>query len=304
MAGSNLPAPHRLVLHRRALLLVCGVLLAACQRTPTPEAAPAASKPAQAVRMLSRHLRDNDLQAFAHDAVPPALHTQLEAAWRDGRTRWPLDELPFDDRLPAMLRTLSAPGAESSLQRVFDKQFAGARTQIAGAAASLGVFGAQYIQQQGNYTAEERQHYAQLIQATSRWGMTAPLGDRTRAHAAIVELARAARRTGLASEADFRAAGLDDSLRRMGPLAAAFKQVLARYGLDLDASLDGMQVTLQQQTGDTARVRMRYRVGSQDIDTVVSVRRIDGRWYLDDYLRHAQAAVSGKPPSPNDATHH
>ncbi len=287
-------------LHRPLLLLACGVLLAACQRNPAP-AAPATSKPAQAVRTLSRHLRDNDLQAFARDAVPPALHAQLEVAWRDGRTRWPLDELPFDDRLPAMLRTLSAPGAEASLQRVFDRQFAGARTQIAGAVASLGLFGGQYIQQQGHYTAEERQHYSQLIQAASRWGVTAPLGDRARAHAAIVVMARAARRTGLASEADFRAAGLDDSLRRMGPLAAAFKQVLTRYGLDLDASLGGMQVTLQQQTGDTARVRMRYRLGSQDIDTLVSVRRIDGRWYLADYLLHARAAVAAKSATPTVA---
>lgn len=291
MAGSPRPVPVR-----RALLFTCGVLLlSACQRTPSPEAVSATARPAQAVRTLSRHLRDNDLQAFARDAVPPALHAQLEAAWRDGRTRWPLDELPFDDRLPSMLRALSAPGAEASLQRVFDKQFSGARAQIAGAAASLGVFGAQYIQQQGHYSAEERQHYAQLIQAASRWGVSAPLADRARAQAALAELTRAARQAGLASEADFRTAGLDESLRRLGPFAAAFKQALVLYGLDLDASLDAMQVTLQQQTGDTARVRMRYRVGAQEIDTVVSVRRIDGRWYLDDYLRHARAAVAGKP---------
>lgn len=302
MPGFPRPVTDHGVLVGRVLLLACGVLLAACQRTPSPEVRLPTSKPAQAVRTLSRHLRDNDLQAFARDAVPPALHTQLEAAWRDGRTRWPLDELPFDDRLPAMLRTLSAPGAEASLQRVFDQQFAGARVQIAGAAASLGLFGAQYIEQQGNYTAEERQHYAQLIQATSRWGVTAPLADRARARVAIVQLAQAARRTGLTSEVDFRTAGLDDSLRRMGPLAAAFKQVLARYGLDLDASLDGMQVTLQQQTGDTARVRMRYRIGSQDIDTVVSVQRIDGRWYLDDYLQHARAAIAAQSAAPTAAT--
>jgi hypothetical protein len=41
---------------------------------------------------------------------------------------------------------------------------------------------------------------------------------------------------------------------------------------------------------------MRYRLGDQDIDTVVSLRRIDGRWYLADYLRHAQAALA-RPPA-------
>ena len=273
-------------------LFLCG-LLTACQRPSTSsQVQVSATRPAQAVQLLSQHLRDNDLQAFARDAVPPALHARLEAAWRDGRTRWPLAELPFDDRLPAMLQSLAAPGSEVRLQQVFDTQFAGANGQIKGAAAALGLFGAQYIEHEGDYSVGERQHYAQLIDAASRWGMTAPLADRERARVAIAQLAGAARRTGLTSAADFRAAGMDESLRRMGPCSAAFKQVLARYGVDFDASLAGMQATLQQQTGDSALVRMRYPLGTQTIDAVVAVRRIDGRWYLSDYLHHAEAALA------------
>lgn len=286
-----MPASPRLV-----RLLLCStslcVVLAACQRGPSPVQAPvSATRPAQAVQLLTRHLRDNDLQAFARDAVPPALHVQLETAWRGGRTRWPLDELPFADRLPGILKSLADDGAELRLQQTFDHQFAGETLQIKSAAASLGLFGAQYIEHEGRYSAAERQHYAQLIQAVSRWGLTAPLGDRERVRVTIPQLAIAARRAGLASPSDFRAAGMDDSLRRMGPFAAAFKQAVARYNLDLDASLDGMQATLQQQTGDTAQVRMRYRLGDTDIDTVVPVQRIDGRWYVSDYLQHARAAV-------------
>ena len=277
------------------LLFLCCALLAGCQRAPPPAVARTpvgATRPAQAVQLLSRHLRDNDLQAFARDAVPPALHARLEAAWREGRTRWPLAELPFDHRLPSMLQSLAAPGSELRLQQVFDTQFAGANGQIKGAAAALGLFGAQYIEHEGDYSASERQHYAQLIDAASRWGMTAPLADRERARVAIAQLAGAARRTGLTSTADFRAAGMDESLRRMGPCSAAFKQVLARYGVDLDASLAGMQAKLQQQTGDSAQVRMRYLLGAQTVDAIVPVQRIDGRWYLSDYLHHAEAALA------------
>jgi hypothetical protein len=81
----------------------------------------------------------------------------------------------------------------------------------------------------------------------------------------------------------------------MGGFSAAVKRVLARYGLDVDAGLGTLDATLQQQTGDQARVRMRYRFAGQDIDTVVSLRRIDGRWYLEDYLRHAEDALG--PPA-------
>ena len=122
-----------------------------------------------------------------------------------------------------------------------------------------------------------------------------PSPDRQRARQSIGQLAAAARRTGLASEDSFRDAGMAASLRRIAGFSAAVKQVLVRYGLDIDAGLDTLDATLLQQTGDTARVRMRYRFAGRDIDTVVSLRRIDGRWYLDDFLRHAEAAVATPP---------
>lgn len=290
-----------------ALLLSCACLLsvAACGRDGTadePPAAPpttaAATRPAQAVRQLTAHLRHNELEAFAIEAVPPDLHARLQAAWKEGRTRWPLDELPFGRRLPAMLHALAEPGSEAKLQKTFDRQFAGAGADLRSAAIGLGQFGAQYLSSDAApYSPDERQHYAQLIAAASQWAAHAPLADRERARASIVQLAAAARRVRLASDADFRDAGMDASLRRIGPFAAASKLVLLRYGLDIDGGLEALDASLQQQTGDRATVRMRYRFAGRDIDTTVSLQRIGGRWYLSDYLRHAEAAIAAKPPA-------
>lgn len=281
-------------------LLVAAVLsLGACKPDgKSPEATPdPAAKPAQAVRLLTRHLHDNDLDAFARDAVPPALHAQLETAWRTGRTRWPLDELPFGSRLPDMLKALAAPGAPARLQQVYDQQFAHADRQIHGAARSLGLFGAQYLQQQGDYSDGERQHYGQLVAAASTWAAQAPLGDPKRARLAIARMSAAAVKTGLTTETAFAEAGMGASLRSIGPFAAAFKQALASYGWNLDADLAGIDATLQQQTGDKAQVRMQYTLAGQPIDTVVAMQRIDGRWYVADFLRHARAVAEPAPPA-------
>jgi hypothetical protein len=277
--------------------LLLALLLGGCERQPAAavDVGAATTRPAQAVRVLTAHLRDNDLAGFARDAVPPALHAQLESAWRAGHTRWPLDELPFDERLPSLLKALSTPGSDARLQQVFDRQFSGAKAELAAAAAALGLFGVQYVNREGDYSADERAHYAQLVTAISRWGVTAPLGDPHRASRAIPQLAAAARRTGLASEADFARLGMDASLQRLAPFSATLKRVLVEYGLALDASLADMQVTLLQQTGDSAQVRMQYPLAGSDIDTVVMLQRIDGRWYLGDYLRHARAAVAAAP---------
>jgi hypothetical protein len=290
-----------------AALFCCAFLLAlaACGPGGSPDEPPAAppataaaTRPAQAVRQHTAHLRRNELEAFAIEAVPPALHARLQAAWKEGRTRWPLDELPFGRRLPSMLHALAEPGSEAKLQATFDRQFAGASGDLRSAAIALGQFGTQYIESKAApYSADERQHYAQLIAAASLWAAKAPLADRERARASIVQLAGAARRVRLASDADFRAAGMDASLRRMGPFAAAAKLVLLRYGLDIDGGLDALDASLQQQTGDRATVRMRYRFAGQDIDTTVSLQRIHGRWYLSDYLRHAEAAVAAPLPA-------
>lgn len=282
-------------------VLAAGLLLLAapaCRRVDAPAGMPAphgAAEPAQAVLLLTRHLHDNDLAAFARDAVPPALHARLELAWTQGRTRWPLDELPFAARLPRLLGALAAPGSEPRLQQVFDRQFSGAHAELKAAAAALGLFGVQYVRHEGDFSAAERAHYSQFVRALSDWGASAPLSDPQRARVAIPRLAAAARRTGLATDADFATAGLSASLRRLAPFLATLKQVLRSYGLDLDASLGGLQVRLERQQGDTATVRMRYALGGSRVDAVVAVERIDGRWYLSDYLRHAEAAVAAPP---------
>ena len=286
------------------LVGACLALLPGCRpagdgTAEAPADTRAARKPAQAVRQLTAHLRANELEAFALEAVPPEMHARLVVAWSEGRTRWPLDELPFGRRLPAILAALSAPGSEKRLQQTFDRQFAGAGRELRSAAETLGVFGTQYVAEEGDYSDDERQHYTQLIAAASQWGAQAPLGDRARAGHTIAQLAAAARRTRLDSAEDFREAGMAASLRRIAPFAAALKIALLRYGLDVNADLATLDASLQQQTGDQAQVRMRYRFAGGDIDTVVSLRRIDGRWYLADYLRHAEAAIARPlPPAP------
>ena len=302
-----LPRPPHLYSQRRMslfVLLFCGVMaLAGCK--PEPAGAPgAASGPEAAVRQLALHLHDNDLVGFARNAVPPAEYARLETAWREGRSRWPLTELPLDEQLEPFLATLAAPGSERSLLQGFNRNFANQNKDLRDAARSLGSFGVQYVKREGVYTAEERAHYAQVIAALSEWGAQAPLGDPKRGATAITKLAAAARRTGLGGESALREAGMTESLRRLGPFFAQAKASLASYGLSLDETLLGLRTELVEQQGDQARVRLRYPLGGRQVDTVAGLQRLDGRWYLSDHLRHARAALappaedSGQLPGP------
>lgn len=305
-----MPARPRSPLPALLLALLVLPLLAACRGQPgSPAELPGAtSEPAGAVRQLADHLQRNDLAAFARDAVPPRTHAALAGAWSRDRSRWPLTELPLDDQLPGLLATLGEPGAEPVLRKRFDAQLAGQDTALRDAARSLALFGGQYLRQQRQYSDEKRAHSIDAVQALGGWASQAPLGDRARGHAALERLTAAARATGLASDADLRAAGMEDSLRRLGPFLAAVKATTADYGLDLDRSLADLRTGLVEQQGERATVRLHYPLAAQEIDATVRLTRVDGHWYLDGYLEEAARLIAAdtpldalpEPPDPAD----
>ena len=240
MPQSNLPrwraARSTVVLVAVAMALALA-LATGCQREPeAPEAARHQATPAGAVTGMAAQLEGGDLAGYARTAVPPALHAELETAWREGRSRWPLSELPLAGKLSPLLAVFSAEGSEKELQAAFDRQFAGAERELDAAAESLALFGVEYVRNEGDFSDAERQHYAQVIQALGAWAAAAPLADRQRAKASIVRLAAAARAAGLDEPADFTALGMTGSLERLQPFLAATMRTLAEYGLDLRAS--------------------------------------------------------------------
>lgn len=281
------------------------LMVAGCgPEPPAADPAPAldARRPAPALAQLTRHLQQGDLEAFARDAVPPALHAQLQVAWREGRTRWPLDELPLDAQFPQAIASLAADDADTALLARFDAELAGAGADLRAAANVVGRFAAQYVAQDGDHGDDERAHHAQLVAALAQWGAAAPLGDRARAEAALRGLTAAA--SALPADARLATPGTEmvPTLRALGGMATATMAALRGYGLDLGDALDGAEATLVTQTGDSARVRLRYTLAGQAVDAMVPMQRQGGRWYVADHLRRAGAAASAPLPAPADIT--
>lgn len=287
--------------------LLAGLLLLACSPTPstaplagTPDAvAPhGAATPAGAIQDPIAHLRRNALADVARSTLPPALHARVEAGWRAGDSRWPLSELPLDDSIPGMLQALTAKDAERKLQARHRQQLTGQTRALQEAARGLGLFGKQYLAREGQYNAQQRQHYVALIEAVSDWAQHAPLGDPGRGRESIHLLVTGAARTGLHGNEDFSRLGMDASLKALVPLYIAAKQMLALYGLGVDAALASVRAETVKVEGDRALVKVRYSVAEDDIETVVDAVRVDGRWYLADYLKAAEASLGAPAAAP------
>ena len=286
---------------RLAGLLLLPIALLAC-RPPADRPKDVPSLPATAVQQLVDDLRRDDLAAYARHAVPPALHERLETAWDEGRTLWPLTELPLDHKFQSFLTTLAEPRSEQNLLTAYRRQFAGAHAEIRNAATTLGLFTTQYVSSEAAYSEPERDHYRQLIAALTRWGQRAQLGDPAHARQVVPQVTLAARATGLGGADGLRRAGMVRSLQRLGPFFVRLERVLASYGLDFDAALSGMRITLAEQAGDQAKVRLQYTLAGEPIDALVLVERHEGRWYLSDLLRRAEVeaarAASGTRAAP------
>ncbi|GAB3346079.1 hypothetical protein [Lysobacter tyrosinilyticus] len=270
----------------RRRLAGLAVFAAGCNRNGPTQDTP--TLPALAVQQLVDDLQRDDLAAYARHAVPPELHSRLETAWTQGRTLWPLTELPLDQKFQGFMTALAEPGSEQKLLAAYRRQFAGADTEIRTAATTLGLFTTQYVSKEAAYSDTERDHYRQLIAALARWGQRAPLGDPARARRLIPQITLAARATGLGGPDGLRRAGMERSLERLGPFFVRVERGLSQYGLDFDAALSGMKITLTEQVGDQARVRVQYTLAGHPIDAFVQMERREGRWYLSDLLRRAE----------------
>ncbi|QYR53211.1 hypothetical protein [Lysobacter soyae] len=295
------------VYRARALvaLALLGTALVACSKpaqdanahTPVKHtSAPCrgAATPELAIQNMMQALQSNDLERIPCLATTPIMATRLELAWREGRSRWPLTELPLSNKLVPVLGALTAPNADKTLKARFDKSLAGQTNALHQTARGLGLFAVRYLQREGDYTTEERAHYAALIVALGTWAEKAPLGDKQIGHDSIDLLVAAARESGLRDENGIREAGMRGSLRALSPLFAASKDALRKYGLSLDDILGSVTVSRSDDESDAdhARVHVTYRVAGNSVSTDVDVERRDGLWYTSGLLTSAEKAIN------------
>lgn len=279
-------------------LLTTALIAGGCNRGPAPETdLSAGNTPVAAVNQLVKDLRSNDLVGYAAHALPPALHQDIAIAWSEGRTTWPLSELPLSDQIPDFVIALAAPDAEKTLIASFGRQFSGAERELRTTASTLGMFATQYVERSDDYSDPEREHLTQLLAALSSWGVRAPLSNPARAKVAVPQLVAAARLTGLGTPNALQQTGMERSLARLGPLLGRLKKVLFDYGLDIDSALDGAQARLIEQTGDTAKVALAYTLSGHLVEARILLERQDGRWYLTDLVRHAEAQSRAERPA-------
>lgn len=287
LACRNLPGHHAGPMSWLVYLL-CLLLLAAPGHTRELRSLPSKQPhPINTLQQLTTLLHSNDLVGYAKASATAKQYSQLETAWRQGRSVWPLSNWPLGNDIPGLIFALAKPQARQQYTKVFDTQFAGQGKSIRDAVQSLELFGVQYLQNRANYPSDQSDYYVKLTKVISHWASTAPFDDSKRAHRAIALLAQAAQQTGLTNSEEFHRLGMEESLNRLRPFITVVKHVLADYGLDLDIPLTQFQANIISQTTSDCQIHAYFPLAQDNVDTQMSMVYRENQWFL----KHNQEAI-------------
>jgi len=279
-----------------AALLLTALVLAGCRREPAADLSTVPGDPVAAVQAQAQALRDNDLLRWSKLSLPPELQARSEALWEQRvAAAEPAD--PEDAREYAeIMARLTAPDAEAALIRDLEPKLAQFEAEVAGQwplmQATASIFLSAAIEANTELAAAQKTHGRAVANALLDWAQPALITDRARARQAIAALSATARELDLPTLEQVRALDYAEAHEKGGVALAGLKQAAKAYGLDLDASLEGVRAELLSSTDDRATVRVTYPLLGRDVAFEARLQRVGEGWYDADAIAQAEAELA------------
>jgi hypothetical protein len=269
-----------------AALLALLALGTGCRQAQAP------GDPVAAVKGLAKALRDDDLLRYSQLSMPPELRKRVEERWHQRlAVAAPPTEAQQKDYARWMQR-LTAPDAEAKLYARYDRRMKkfegelGAQWPLMQATGTIFLNG--LIKANDKLSEGEKAHARAVGGALLSWLKPEMVSDRERAKQAIAVLTQTARAVELPTLADTRKLEMDESLEKGSELLKAGKRIARIYGLDLDASLAGVEARVLSAQGEQAIMEVSYPVFGQTVRFEMELLRRNGRWYPADAVRKAE----------------
>ncbi|MFO1506596.1 MAG: hypothetical protein U1F23_05895 [Lysobacterales bacterium] len=278
-------------------------LVGACGRSaPPPQAASGLASPVNAIEALVALARRNDVAGLLAAALPPAEHAHFVAGWEARRSgSQPTDEQK--SRYHDWVTQLVAPGSEGALFSAAAPRLAAFNERYRQQSPMYVAMGAAWLKallgDQKGLDANDRAAADQVIDAVAKWAGGLNFADPARLKVAIGIAAKTARKVDLPTLDAVRALPFDAAMQKLAITGSGLKDVLAVYGLSLDAVLDSVTPEVVANDGQAATVRIGYSILGVHGTTMTRWRNVEGRWYparfVDAPDAPAAAATVDKP---------
>ena len=188
------------------------------------------------------------------------------------------------EKLNALLPTLKAeyanalPFPHTALDDFLDREIA---------EAILEEFpGENDIRWKNYYDQNQKKQANEAVAATAVWLQTMPWADREVLKRAIGKAVSTAREIDLPTMEKARALEFEQAVGKASIAFRGVKEILALYGLSIDAIFDSVRAEEVSQTEELATVRVNFKLFDKALWHDTEMTRVDGRWYGKQIAHH------------------
>ncbi len=232
------------------------LVLAACNRNPSPTTPPPSTTPENAVRAGLVLTRNGDFDGLLRSTLPPADYQAWRDEWQRARSQQPAPTPEQRAHFAQLMRELTAPGAEEKLLKQVQPQLDQLRTHRAqNLPMLLGILQAagNDLVQNAGLSPNQKQQATQTVAALAAWAQHADLADQAKAKQAIGVICATARKLNLQTLDQWRALEYPQVMARYATGWDGLKQSLRVYCLDLGATFENAKLETLSEDGTNAR---------------------------------------------------
>ncbi len=273
----------------RGWLALVVVTLAACSHnTPDTSAQPGGATPTEAAQQLIDRLKADDFIGYWRQGLPAGDFKTMQSDWALSR-QMPAAMKPTDrERMNAWLAQFNAPDAQARLQAQWLPKLAGYQRQYADQLpmlmSVLQMVAGTAIDQSATLAAAEKAPLHDIVGVIGPWAAKAPWFDAGKARQGIAITVTTVHGLGITDVQKLSELDLDTAMSTYAGFFKGLKQLLALYGLDLNASLASAHVSAMAIDADHARLKIDYTLLDQPMTISSIAVRIDHRWFVQNLI--------------------
>jgi hypothetical protein len=287
---NGLSVPHRAI--SRFLLLLALLLLAGCQASWDEAKARQAKADAVAIQ---QSLQKPDMLLYRRLTLPPPRLQRLQSEWPRLRRQVALDANE-QETFNSLLLRFTEPKAEAHLQRDLNAKIKPIKSEIERKwplmQSSLNLLLQGWIETNSQLSASEKAHGKALVGAIIAQMPPEWLQDKAMRQKAFDQMVRIARRAEIKDYSEYNSLTYDAYHYKLAEFLDGLKILGAIYGLDWNAGHARLQVKVLAQSGETARVLIRYPLGKKWVEFPMDLIAYQGHWFDASAVRLLDSALA------------
>lgn len=231
---------------------------------------------------IMHSLQAPDMLRYRALTLPPVQHAALIDAWPMLRRKVALDA-DEQHTFNTLLQRFIEPQAEAHLQRDLNAKIKPLKSEIESKwplmQSSLTLLLQGWIETNRQLSASEKAHGKALVKAVIAQMPAEWLQDKVLRQRTFNQMVKIARDSGIRTYQEYNALDYTRFHQKLAQFIDGLKALGRIYGLDWNAGQKHLEVTVIAQSGNTARVQIRYPLGKKWVEFPMDLTEYKGRWY-------------------------